>query len=217
MSPDMRMKSPRRSQLGRRSRLAFIRRTLLLAALVLAGTTGSAWGATLSFTGAFSNDWNTAGNWTNTANAALHAVPTAADDARIPLGAAPVLGAGANGAARSILLDPGASLSVSGRTLAVAGGAASTLGGPVTLSNATLSLGGATTWRGGNWSLTGSTVANAGTLTITGDATLSGAGASNVANTGTISRDDATPASGAAIFTAPLTNGGTFSVANGTA
>ena len=197
----------------------FVLRTLLVTAVALVATTGSAAAATLSFTGTFSTDWNTAGNWTNTANTSLHAVPTAADDARIPLGAAPVLTTGANGAARSVVLDAGASLSVSGHELSVAGGAPSTLQGAISLSGAaTLRLGGATTWGGGDWTLDGSAVSNTGTLTITGDVTAARVNAaSTLTNTGTITRNDATPATGAAVLTPRLVNGGTFAVANGTA
>jgi len=123
--------------------------TLLLTALAFTVVSGQALAATLSFTGGFSTDWNTAANWTD--DSGLHAVPTAADDARIPFGAKPVLSAGVDGAARSIVVEPGASLSLSGRTLAVAGGVPSTLGGAVSLAaNATLELNGATTWTAGD-------------------------------------------------------------------
>src|SRR3954447_15801148 len=113
---------------------ALVLRALLLTGVLLATASASASASTLSFTGAFSSDWNTPGNWTDTANTTLHAVPTAADDARIPLGAAPALAAGADGAARSLVLDAGASLSVSGRQLTLAGGAPSTFAGSLALT-----------------------------------------------------------------------------------
>jgi hypothetical protein len=206
---------------GRRrtSRSGFVLHTLLLTVCVLAATSGSALGATLSFTGAFSSDWNLAANWTDTADDTLHAVPTATDDARIPLGAASVLAAGADGAVRSIAVEPGASLSVTGRTLAVGGDVPSTFGGAVSLTGAaTLTLDGESTWSGGNWSLDGSTVSNAGVLTITGDVTAARVNAaSTVTNSGTITRDDATPDSGAAVFTTRVVNDGILSVASGSA
>jgi len=107
--------------------------TLLLTAVAFTLSSGPALAATLSFTGGFSADWNRAGNWTSS-DGARHAVPTAVDDVRIPFGANPVLSAGVDGAARSVVLEPGASLSVSGRTLAVTGVVPSTFGGAVTLA-----------------------------------------------------------------------------------
>src|SRR4051794_24395977 len=218
MSPEMRAASPTTTRRHRRHS-ALVLRALLLTGVLLSAASASASASTLSFTGGFSSDWNTAANWTNTTNTTLHAVPTAADDARIPLGAAPVL-AGGDGAARSLVLDAGASLSVSGRQLTLAGGAPSTFAGSLALSGtASLQLGGASPWSGGNWSLNGSTITNSGTLSITGDVTATGVGVTRVTNTntGTITRADGDPTSGTAVFTTPLVNNGTFAVSAGTA
>src|SRR4051812_34688364 len=156
-----------RLEVGRRSLLRRSPALLLVSALLAAPA--PARGDTLTFTGSFSRDWNTAANWTEIDDADLHAVPSAGDDVQIPFGTAPALSTGADGAAASIALDAGASLSVSGRALRVAGAAPSTLDGDVDLTAATLQLAGASSWGGGDWSLRGATVTNAGALRITGD------------------------------------------------
>lgn len=199
-------------------RLAPVCRGLGLTAVALALTPGSASGASLSFTGAFSRDWNTAANWTDTADPTVHAVPTAGDDVLVPFGAAPQLTAGGDGAGRSIALDPGASLTVSGRDLSVAGGAPSAFDGALALTGATLRLAGEATWAGGDWSLDGATVRNTGDLRITGDVAAARSGdASLVVNTGTLTRDDGDPSAGTAAFTARLVNDGELAVVQGRA
>ena len=187
-------------------------RILLIAVLLLLATATSASAATMRFTG--SGDWNNAANWTDAANPAVHVVPTAVDDAEIPSNRSASLSSGAAGAVRSLRVE--GSLTVNGRDLDVGGGAASALAGNLTLTNTTLGLGGATTWSDGSWFMNNSTVENAGSLTVTGDVATSNQGGSPVVrNTGTITRDDAVPASGALSFSAPLLNDGQFTLADG--
>src|SRR3954469_16478249 len=112
-----------------RRSVALARRTLVIAGLVLAGTASTAWGASLSFTGEVSHDWNTAANWTDDADPAIHAAPGAGDDVRVPAGAAAELNDGDAAIVRSLALEAGGSLSVTGRDLTVAGGAPSVLAG----------------------------------------------------------------------------------------
>jgi fibronectin-binding autotransporter adhesin len=197
---------------------ALARRTLLLAGIVLAGTASTAWGASLSFTGEVSHDWNTAANWTDDADPAIHAVPGTGDDARIPSGAAAELNDGDPAVVRSVALEAGGSLSVTGRDLTVAGGAPSVLAGTLAATEATVRLAGEADWASGAWSLDAATVQNAGDLAITGDVSVSPAGdRALVLNTGTIRRDDADPETGTAAFGTLLVNDGRLAVDAGSA
>src|SRR4051812_13170022 len=153
-------------------------RGLMLTAAALAAMSGPAWGAALNFTGSSSHDWNTSANWTDAADPGRHAVPTETDDARIGPGTAAVLATGVDGRVRSLDLDRTASLTVTGRSLAVAGGAASVMRGALALSDAALRLDGTTEWSAGTWSASRSTIDSAGTLSVSGDVSATGSGAS---------------------------------------
>jgi hypothetical protein len=70
----------------------------------------------ITWTGDVNTDWNVAGNWS------YDLLPELAKDVLIPdVPNKPVLSAGGNGTVKSMTIDPGSSLSVTGNTLQIAG------------------------------------------------------------------------------------------------
>ncbi len=131
--------------------------------------------ATMLWANAGNGDWDTAGNWTNTALATDHHVPTASDDAQINTGGITVThSSNVSDSVNSLTVASGTTLSLSTGTLAIA--ATSIISGNLTMSGGTLSpagsltVSGPMTWTGGTIKGGGTTIADGG-LTLGGTTT----------------------------------------------
>ena len=193
-----------------RARWSFL---FALVALLIFGA-APAWAVTNTFNGATDSNWNVATNWSQG-----HA-PLATED--VVLTAAGTLDTGADGVAKSIAVNTGTGLTVSGGKQLTVGAGSSSIAAQVTLTNgAVLTLGGPTAWSAGNIAFGGTSVAsleNKGVLTVTGASPTAfhsvccfpGLVHNNVG--ATISRPSGT---GTMALNVPIDNDGTLTVGSG--
>jgi hypothetical protein len=135
-----------------------------------------------TWTGAVSNNWNTSGNWL------CGTVPTSAINATIPTGLSvyPTISSG-TGAVNNITIQTGASLTVSGATLQVAGSISNS--GTFTASNGTIEMNGSSAQTIPAGVFAGNVIKD---LTINNNAGVTLAGTLNMSNELTVSNGSLT-------------------------